>query len=317
MSVATKTTAFGLVGIGVVTALLAATVPANAAGTDTVLRPGDINFSAAFSPTKTMGHNVFLRDGLKVWTDADPAGSQGKAAGYWAPIATETALSDYSAGVSMEWIGTDAEPGLQIVFDADNISDNGNDYNVLVGESVYGGNWWLTNGSSAQAKAADPSGTENGGNGSDYFGTLSQWATALPDAQVKALGYSLGTFGANQRGEGVLRSVTTPDTTYVFTSDAATQVVALDGTVTATTPAPRALKLVFRADTLGENEVAASKLRWRVLVDGKKAFWSAQNSGDVDRFKVRFAKNTGTHKVEVKKSGVVVETFTVKTGRPA
>ncbi len=53
------------------------------------------------------------------------------------------------------------------MFDVDGTTGNGNDYNILVGEpTYYGENWWLTNGSSAEAKAADPSGGNDGGNGS-------------------------------------------------------------------------------------------------------------------------------------------------------
>ena len=42
---------------------------------------------------------------------------------------------------------------MQIVFDADGISGNGNDWNILVGETVYGGNWWLSNGSTLDQAA--------------------------------------------------------------------------------------------------------------------------------------------------------------------
>ena len=74
----------------------------------------------------------------------DDNSSQAKAAGYFA---IDKPLSDITSS-SLNWHGTDPPPGQQIVFDVDGVTGNGNDYNILVGEPVYGDNWWLTNGSS-------------------------------------------------------------------------------------------------------------------------------------------------------------------------
>ena len=110
--------------------------------------------------------------GLHVWTDNPVASSSlNKVAEYWAASGGAIPTT-----VSMSYANNSGvEPGMQIVFDVDSINGNGNDYNILVGESVYGGNWWLTSSSSAAAKAADPSGANNGGNGSEWFGTLGRW----------------------------------------------------------------------------------------------------------------------------------------------
>jgi hypothetical protein len=162
--------------------LVVTATPAHAATTVKQVREGDL--VTALNDVRASGHYDFLSEGLHVWTD--DASGQAKVALYF-PV---SGALPTSGGV--EWYGTSVAPGAQLVFDADNIAGNGNDYNILVGESVYGDNWWLTSGSSADAKAADPSGANNGGNGSEWFGTLSQWKAALPNATAKAGGFSLG-----------------------------------------------------------------------------------------------------------------------------
>ena len=120
-------------------------------------------------------------------------------------------LADMVGSTPPVWAGTDPAPGSQIVFDADSTTD-GNDYNILVGESVYGGSdWWLTGGSSGAAKAVCPE--TGGGFGSACHGTLAQWADALPDAAVYAGGFSLG---SGVLGDGVITSLTFGATEYRF-----------------------------------------------------------------------------------------------------
>ena len=130
----------------------------------------------ALNDVRSGGHYEFLSEGVHVWTDSNT--SQDKVALYF-PV-----TDAFPTTGNVEWFGTTPAPGAQLVFDVDNITGNGNDYNVLVGESVYGANWWLTNGSSAAAKAADPSGAENGGNGSEWFGTLAQWKSRAAQRQA-------------------------------------------------------------------------------------------------------------------------------------
>ena len=164
--------------------------------------------------TRATGHVDFNDHSLRVWTEG--ATSTDKAAGYF-PV--EMPLAEVG-DPTMVWRFNNATllavPGQQIVFDADNITDNGNDYNVLVGEPVYNGNWWLTSGSSDTAKSADPSGADNGGNGSEWFGSLDEWSAALPDAQVLAGGFSLG---SGVHGDGTLVSMTYGTTTFEFAKD--------------------------------------------------------------------------------------------------
>jgi hypothetical protein len=108
----------------------------------------------------------------------------------------------------MDYTATDgAVPGLQLVVDF----DGSGKYNMLVGESIYGNNWWLTGSSSAEAKAGAPH--NGGGNGSEWYGTLDEWLTAFPDAKVKAVGFSLG---RGPVGNGILKSLTFSCDQWVF-----------------------------------------------------------------------------------------------------
>ena len=191
--------------------LLLAPTSVSADGTVTITPSSELLNT---SETRTTGHVDFLEHSLHVWTEG--TASTDKAAGYFA---VDKPLADVGEP-SMDWNFNNtsllAVPGKQIVFDVDDIAGNGNDYNILVGEPVYGNVWWLTGGSSADAKAADPSGANNGGNGSEWFGTLNEWRTALPNAQVLAGGFSLG---SGVHGDGDITSMTYGDTTYRFAQD--------------------------------------------------------------------------------------------------
>ena len=153
------------------------------------------------------------------------------------------------------------------MFDADGIDGNGNDYNILVGEPVYGANWWLTNGSSADAKAADPSGANDGGNGSAYFGTLAEWKTALPNARVYAGGFSLG---SGVKGDGVIDSITYGATTYRFTKTTpeVKTVRNVHGT-SSIVRRPHGVRVDLRSELQPANTVLGKKLHWVVKVDGR------------------------------------------------
>lgn len=195
-----------LLAAAVVTAVAAA-APASAAER-TVLVPDD--FIPELSATNVDGHYELQGGGLRVWTDNANAGSStNKVAEYWAAPGGALPTSG-----SMDYNRTSGSaPGMQIVFDLDGIAGNGNDYNILVGESIYADNWWLTRSSSDDAKAADPSGAQNGGNGSEWFGTLAQWEAALDQESVKAYGFSLG---SGVRGDGVIESMAFGEERYTF-----------------------------------------------------------------------------------------------------
>ena len=158
------------------------------AATTVTLRESD--FLGPLSDTRPQGEVTFLVDGLHVET-FDTSGDA-KAAEYWQ---TGGALP---ASASMEWFGDGPKPGIQIVFDFDDVDNNGNDNNILVGEpDSYGAAWWLTPASSDDAKAVDPSGADNTGGGSEWFGTLAEWVAAMPDAR-----FLRGRLLARFRGEG-------------------------------------------------------------------------------------------------------------------
>ncbi len=171
------------------------------------------------------------------------------------------------------------------------------------------GDWWLTSGSSADAKDVDPSGANNGGNGSAWFGTLAEWAAALPDARFYAGGFSLG---SGVKGDGFLESITYGDTTYTFTSAAAPAVVDVTGKTLKKVGHFKA-RLDFISNAQPADSVQGKKLKWRVTVDGKRTFVTKQGFGDHDTLIERFAKNSGKHRIEVFKNGVKVRHFAVRT----
>jgi hypothetical protein len=101
-----------------------------------------------------------------------------------------------------------APPGFQLVVDFDN---DGTADGILVGETIYANDWWLSNGSAQFVKDGAPSHT--GGSGTANHGTLDRWRTAFPDAQVLAFGFSLG---SGVQGDGVINSISFAGDTYTF-----------------------------------------------------------------------------------------------------
>ncbi|HEV7197125.1 MAG TPA: hypothetical protein VGN19_14415, partial [Pedococcus sp.] len=117
---------------------------ANAAGSKVTTTTVQIRQSDFLPPpledTRTSGHLQFIKDGLHLWTD--DATSQAKVAEYWS---VSGSLADMVGSTMPVWWGTSPGPGSQIVFDTG--IPGANRYNILVGEAVYKGDWWLTNGS--------------------------------------------------------------------------------------------------------------------------------------------------------------------------
>ena len=92
------------------------------------------------------------------------------------------------------------KPGIQVVIDidGDTVKDG-----ILVGESAYGDNWWLSEGTDAAKGYAPHTG---GGNGSNWFGTLAEWGGTLPQmTSVIQGGFSMG---SGVTGSGVIGGVT-------------------------------------------------------------------------------------------------------------
>ena len=196
--------------IGVIGALtlglgmaLAAPTAANAAP-ETIDVPTD--FVPALSDTRATGHyEVTSTGGLRVWTDG-AVGEFNKVAEY---VATSTPLS--AAGEpSLDYDPTTGTtpPGFQLVvdFDADGSADG-----ILVGETIYGNDWWLNNAADADVKAGAP--VTGGGSGSQWHGTLDQWRGAFPDANVLAFGFSLG---SGVLGDGVINAINFAGDRYTF-----------------------------------------------------------------------------------------------------
>jgi hypothetical protein len=94
-----------------------------------------------------------------------------------------------SAKISRNMTGTLADLGTGISYTPDTLylglhvqTAEG----TLVYETAYGGNWWLDESTaSANMKANAPH--QGGGQGSNYYGTLQEWAAAFPELQVEKL----------------------------------------------------------------------------------------------------------------------------------
>jgi hypothetical protein len=290
----------GAAALAAVLAFGAIAAPVANAASVVTIRPSDL--IAALSDTRSAGHVEFLGDGIHAWTD-DATGNA-KAAEYFAlsgPIPSTA---------SMEWFGTQPQAGQQLVFDVDGVDGNGNDWNILVGEPVYGANWWLTNGSSADAKAVDPSGGNDGGNGSAWFGTLAEWGAALPNARVYAGGFSLG---SGVKGDGVIHSITYGGTTYGFTSNPSTTTTIRDVHGTSKVVVrPRGVRVHLRSEAQPANTVIGKNLKWRVKVDGRVVFRASQGFGAHDVVRQHFAVGSGKHKIKVFKNGQRVRKVVVR-----
>lgn len=302
-----RKTLTAVLGAAVVGGIALTALPASAADTVTV-RPGDVDTSES----RAAGHNEFLRDGVHVYTDDNS--SEAKAAAYFA---VDKPLSEVTTA-TMNWHNTPgytAIPGQQIVFDADSVSGTNNDYNILVGEPVYTNGegeieWWLTNGSSGDAKDADPSGTNDGGNGSAYFGTLAEWSAALPDAKVLAGGWSLG---SGIEGDGIVRDMTYGDTTYTFTKDAAPLPVerpVADATISV--PKPKVAKVKVTATQPEGTQPTAKGAYYKVLKVNPRTGWTDKVAhgrifaGTTDRVRVQFPHSHKRMQVQVISYGEVI-----------
>jgi hypothetical protein len=290
---------------GLAAAACVSIAPAAHADSTVTVRPG--GFLSALSDTRATGHVEFLKDGLHVWTEGNT--STDKAAEY---VGVPT--QGIPATASLNWIGTQPQPGSQIVFDVDSDRTNDNTWNILVGEPVYGDDYWYPGGTTRALAHGVTCPQTTGGSGSDCHGTLAEWQTAVPTAEVYAVGFSLG---SGIKGDGVIRDLQVGDTDYRFTSDPATTVVPVTGTATVKTivrPHVTVLKAHFSTDALGANEVQGAKLRFKVKDNGKVIYRNQMGAGQKSAAKFPFAKGSGKHVVQVLKNGVVDSTTVIKTG---
>jgi hypothetical protein len=296
--------ALALAVVGLATSSLAA-APANAA---TVVEVRPANLVTSLSDVRSAGHYDFLAEGIHVKTD--DTSSQAKVALYF-PVTGPIPTSG-----SLEWFGTTNQPGVNIVFDKDQTTGNGNDDNILVGEQIYSTNpagqpltdWWYTGGATKAGTRGITCPLTTGGSGSDCHGTLAQWATALPTAKVNAGGFSIG---SGVQGDGVLRAVNLGATSYVFTDAPKAAVTVKAKAAKGTVKTGGKIKVTGSAKPVGPN----AKAQLQVKKNGKwktKAEKALAADGSY-KLKMTAPGKAGTVKLRV----VVPETNSTAFGKSA
>lgn len=158
--------------------------------------------------TRTTGHNQLLASGLHVWTEGST--STDKAAAYYSVSFPLSSLGDQTIAQSMDYTTNagSVAPGLQLAVDFDG---NGTFDGYLVGESIYGNDWWLSNSSAQFAKDGAPH--NGGGYGTQWYGTPNEWLADFPNAKVQAIGYSLG---SGVYGDYTIKQISLGCTDYTF-----------------------------------------------------------------------------------------------------
>lgn len=144
--------------------------------------------------TRSKGHHEYIDGALHIWTDDSSSNAKVSEA-----FNTSFALKDTGAlAINATSNSGTIKPGLNLFV---NFGSDGT--GTLVYEDVYGQDLWLTSGSSAAVKANAP--VNGGGNGSQWHGTIDQWLSVYPDAQVFGVAYALG---SGVQGDWNLNSVT-------------------------------------------------------------------------------------------------------------
>jgi hypothetical protein len=161
------------------------------------------DFDPGLSDTRATGHYEVVGTGLHIWTEGTT--SADKVAEY---VDADVPLAGIGEP-SLDYTNTaGGRPGFQLVIDFDH--DGGAD-GILIGETVYGNDWWLNN--AADQFVMDGAPSHTGGSGSTNHGTLDQWRAAFPNAQVLAFGFSLG---SGVKGDGVLNAINFNGDRYTF-----------------------------------------------------------------------------------------------------
>lgn len=163
---------------------------------------------ASYDDQRANGHYEFKSNGVRIYTDGDsdtgPRTDGGSGTWNTDKVAwyhtVSYPLSEVGVPSMSYSVTSGIQPGLQLVIDFDG---NGTPDGILVGEAVYGNNWWLTNSAPQDVKDAAPH--NGGGNGSQWYGTLNEWLAAFPSAKVAAVGFSLG---SGVHADGILKSLT-------------------------------------------------------------------------------------------------------------
>lgn len=173
--------------------------------------------SSPYDDTRATGNYDLIPEGLRVWTEG--ATSTDKVTGYRdlttpVPLAGNDADTDYA--ITYAGTPTGILPGYQLIIDfgtsetdaaPDGVADG-----ILVGEEIYGDDWWLNN--LAQPWVKDRAPQTGGGSGSEWYGTLAEWSAEFPDAEILSFGFSLG---SGVQNDVVITELLFADcTNYVF-----------------------------------------------------------------------------------------------------
>lgn len=306
-------------------------MPAASAANQTTIRAGQAVADGGMdlSATRSKGHVDFLRNGLHVWTE--DWSSESRAAGYF-PLTDQTWPT--SARITLEDAVGTIPPGVHLQFTLPGATGS----SMLVYEpKYYGENWWLTPGSTDEAKALAPH--VGGGYGSQWYGTLAEWKAKLDEAG-KAPSNLLGGFslGSGVLGDYVITRIRFDNDIYEFTNIADDQGPKGDagekgdpgvapGTVEASAVGhfgfvkrgkknrKQKVVLVLTTDQGTAGTVVGKKVKWVIRVDGRVVSRLSQGFADRDRVVTRFARRTGTHLMTLSQNGRVVKTIKVKTGK--
>lgn len=199
----------GAIALATLVALGVAVLVARPASADTTTV---CNSTAGWDYSASAGKNTpilpehFTADGLVL--DLTGARAGGKAAGYLgvAPTALSV-VAAFQANLTLDVEVKEGPyvPGYQLALDVtgDGIGDG-----YLVGEPVYGDKWWASN-----SLQPFPGIEKSDGGGSQYQGTLAEFATANSNAKVVGIGFSLG---SGVTGKVLLKKLNYGDTVFEF-----------------------------------------------------------------------------------------------------
>ncbi len=225
-----------------------------------------------------------------------------KAAGYWACNFPLDSITSVSSDIYFHDLAHPAVPGSQSVID---FNHDGTPDGILVGEPVYGNDFWLSNGSAQFVKDGAPQTAV----ASDRRGTAPSPSGRRPSPmrRTPACGYSLG---SGVQGDVEIKSMTFGDTQYRFTNitPPPTQVAPV-GHVSET-HACRTITVSESVDALGANQVAQpATVAFRILDNGKQVQSVSLAPGQSAQYSNTYPKNS-KHRIKVLQNGV--QKFLVK-----
>jgi hypothetical protein len=258
-----------------------------------------------FTETRANGHNVYVANGLHVYTDGSGDTGDNGSGGTWN---TDKAAGYHALSVPLSGIGTpsisltnagSSTPDLQLMvdFNNDGIADG-----TLVGQGGYGTDWWLTDGSAQFAKDGAP--LHTGGFGSANHGSLNAWLASFPTARVLGFGYNLG---SGVQGDVVIKSITAGCNTYTF--DRATVVVTPiphSNIVAACTPYGASADVYVSNDFTPADFTTGQSFDAQVYVNGVLKDTLTVAPGAIADHHYNFPSSTGVYAVEVRVNGKVI-----------